>query len=123
MKLAMFIVTALFTCGFLEAKEISKDVYETGQNLHEHCKVRVHSLGQAETLGDYCLGYVIAHFEALFYEFEFLTLTESPSPTQLVAVVNKYLDEHEEMWAMPASRLVRNAFLKAFPAKRISDEH
>jgi hypothetical protein len=51
----------------------------------------------------------------------FSTLIEQPpSPTQLVAILNKYLNDHPEMWGMPASGLARSAFLKSFPAKMVS---
>ena len=100
--------------------------FNDGQGLHEKCRHQAEDSFPAGSstqenfrlMGNdgYCVGYIIGVTEGVDVKF-----WSAPVPiktAQVVAVVKKYLDDHPEKWNQPASWLVRNALIEAFPPKK-----
>jgi Rap1a immunity proteins len=96
--------------------------YQVGSALVESCKdypaidktSMPDELRTVEAKIGFCEGYIEAHAEALTYEGK-ACIEVDIDPAQLIAVVNKYLADHPELWNRGASWLVRNALIEAFP--------
>jgi hypothetical protein len=96
--------------------------YQVGSALVESCKdypvidktSMPKELPTVEAKIGFCEGYIEAHAEALTYEGK-ACIEVDIDPAQLIAVVNKYLADHPELWNRGASWLVRNALIEAFP--------
>ena len=123
MKRSLILAAVVLTGSLSKAQPVS---FTTGQHLHEACKDANKDLDDSEKAplrllnARYCDAYIMASLETLSYEYD-LSI-HSVTAAQLAAIVNQYWDQHPEMWGMPASALVRNAFLKAFPGKRVVTE-
>jgi hypothetical protein len=99
--------------------------YEVGSALVERCKdypvtdktSMPQELLKVEVKIGFCEGYIEAHAEALTYEGK-ACIEADIDPAQLIAVVNKYLTDHPELWNRGASWLVRNALIQAFPCSK-----
>jgi hypothetical protein len=61
--------------------------------------------------GNY-MGYVQGVAEATVSDY---SLPSGVTPEKLYHIVANYLEKHPKRWSEPASRLVRNALLEAFP--------
>jgi hypothetical protein len=99
--------------------------YQVGSALVESCKdypvIDKTSIPEelpkvAAKIG-FCEGYIEAHAEALTYEGN-ACIEVDIDPAQLIALVNKYLADHPELWNRGASWLVRNALIEAFPCSK-----
>jgi len=121
MKYVLFLFGIMVFCTVARGQENAQYIvsFLTGEQLHDKCKDFEQKEGDSHWLAKaaYCDGYIQAHFEALSYE-DAVSRSSSPSATQLVAIVNKYLGAHPEKWAWPASGLVRSALVGAFPAPK-----
>jgi hypothetical protein len=99
--------------------------YQVGSALVESCKDYPvidktsvsEELPKVEVKIGFCEGYIEAHAEALTYEGK-ACIEADIAPAQLIAVVNKYLVDHPELWNRGASWLVRNALIPAFPCSK-----
>jgi hypothetical protein len=99
--------------------------YQVGSALVESCKdypvtdktAMPAELPKVEAKIGFCEGYIEAHAEALTYEGK-ACIEADIDPAQLIAVVNKYLTDHPELWNRGASWLVRNALIQAFPCPK-----
>jgi hypothetical protein len=99
--------------------------YQVGSALVERCKDYPvtdktsvpQELPKVEVKIGFCEGYIEAHAEALTYEGK-ACIEADIDPAQLIAVVNKYLTDHPELWNRGASWLVRNALIQAFPCSK-----
>ena len=99
--------------------------YQVGSALVESCKdypvidktSMPEELPRVEAKIGFCEGYIEAHAEALTYEGK-ACIEVDIDPAQLIAVVNKYLADHPELWNRGASWLVRNALIGAFPCSK-----
>ena len=89
-------------------------VLQLGEDLHHNCK-DFDSEGRAGYRNGFCEGYIAAHYEDLSPGFDWKSgKIVVPSSEQLVAVVNKYLNAHPELWSKPASDIVRDALFETF---------
>jgi hypothetical protein len=99
--------------------------YQVGSALVDSCKdypvidktSMPEELAKAEVKLGFCEGYIEAHAEALTYEGK-ACIGADIAPAQLIAIVNKYLTTHPELWNRGASWLVRNALIQAFPCSK-----
>ena len=99
--------------------------YQIGSALVDRCKdypviektSMPEVLPKVEPKIGFCEAYIEAHAEALTYEGK-ACIAVDVDPAQLIAVVNKYLANHPELWNRGASWLVRNALIQAFPCSK-----
>jgi hypothetical protein len=99
--------------------------YQVGSALVDRCKdypviektSMPEELPKVEPKIGFCEAYIEAHAEALTYEGK-ACIDVDIDPAQLIAVVNKYLADHPELWNRGASWLVRNALIQAFPCSK-----
>ena len=118
----LLLVLSPANIGFAQKTTTS---YQVGSALVESCKdypvidntSMPEELPRVEAKIGFCEGYIEAHAEALTYEGK-ACIEVDIDPAQLIAVVNKYLADHPELWNRGASWLVRNALIEAFPCSK-----
>jgi hypothetical protein len=118
----LLLVLSPANIGFAQKTTTS---YQVGSALVESCKdypvidktSMPEELPRVEAKIGFCEGYIEAHAEALTYEGK-ACIEVDIDPAQLIAVVNKYLADHPELWNRGASWLVRNALIEAYPCSK-----
>ena len=101
-------------------------IFVMAQDLHDKCRLldedsfppgssRPDNLAIQGHTG-FCVGYIVGIAETV--DVKWWSPPETLKERQLVAVVKKYIDDHPEKWDQPASMLVRNALIEAFPPKK-----
>lgn len=95
--------------------------YATGADLRKSClyygtteKFSGDELNSIEFDLGYCSGFIAAVIASIDVRYWQPPNGHLPL-SQAVAVVKKFIDDHPEQWGEPASSLVNNAIVQAFP--------
>lgn len=64
----------------------------------------------------FCSGYIMASFDRLVFDRRICS-SPTVTPQQVVAVVNKYLNDHPENWSRHPGVLINEALAPAFPCR------
>jgi hypothetical protein len=101
-------------------------IFEDGQELHEKCRHQgedsfpagssVQENLKIQGNDGYCIGYIIGAAEGM--DLKFWSPPVPLKQEQVVAIARKYIDAHPEKWDQPASMLIRNALIEAFPPNK-----
>lgn len=97
----------------------------TGNTFIVTCKAAVQKIDNPDWEGTkqeahdsgYCFGFVSAIAEHLNEDDGVDFSDKAITRDQLIRVVQKYMEDHPEELSKPASWLIRQAFIKAFPVR------
>jgi len=116
----LIMIVLLFSSG--QAKGVDVSAYMFANDLLEYCEAQISETGSVAK-GNACAGYIMGIVD-LYRSLVVLGHTqrlwchpEKVHSNQLVRIVTKYLQEHPEDLHRPASTLVVNALIKAFPCE------
>jgi len=114
------VIAALLTF-FVVAPAFGKDTWyrvvgPDGNHLIVTCEAGTGTKQDAYDAG-YCQGLVTGVAASINSEDGADLVTPNPSISQMMRVVQKYMDDHPEELSKPATYLIRVSLIKAFPKK------
>ncbi len=107
------IIFAFVVIGLIQAQFLSgNDLVEYMRDYEQLLQKNLPDLGPTSAGAGLFIGYVIGVVDATLHGIPVGT-----SRQQIGAVVVKYMNNHPELWARPASELVGKAVIEAFNLK------